>query len=533
MALTKATLRRELKVNFYAFFDYTLRWISQDTEFLQNDAHMAAVEMWHHYLDWDVATDEQPRGVGKTTTNVNGLTWITWRHPWLQSRFLSATPDVTIEAWQLCDHLWKHHPLLDELRPRRSSEQRKLIDNWHRLTKGRSALFRTLGTKQTGGRQHLAIEDDTEIRETTTTPAQIEKLRGAQSEIENLFFRGHWFNKRVRAGTPWLERTTLDDLEADWVVRIPAYIHKPDGSTTYPYERLSEATLRVIEKRIRNPIIYRRQYGLERISQDASFPIKRAQLRFEDFSLLDGHDRMTICDSAGERRSAEELRNMNAGFRRSDGFCIGTFGVRGNTLLIYDLWSRSAEAEDVLDEIERQQREYETHDVRVESNFSGWPTTIRLRFEARNIPAIVEPIPTTTNKLDRILANLVPLFADGRIVFHKRLADRPFIIDPDQSQFLQLRWHRLPKPEDDAIDLCAIACDQQAEYLYSDGPAAADERIDQDLRSKGAPEIVRQSVRFQRQHRLETLRQGGRIYSRMHAAGEIVPNDAQSYAEGY
>lgn len=492
--LTKATLRRELRLNFFAYVDYTLRWQSDNMEMLEDDPTLQLIDAIHHYMDWDVCSCLMPRGIGKTTIEVLGQTWKKWRHPvWLMHLLISATPDVTRDCYVYCEMLCRTHPLLDELRPRRADQTRKDIDTKHRRGKGVCFRFRTAGTTITGGRAHEVDVDDLEIRETVATPTQREKMLLVVAEVHNLHIKGHWYKKDLIVGTPWDQDTMyrkFKQLKSDIHIETAAYLPQPDGTTIFPYKRLTEGDLKAIKLRLNNDPLFRSQYGLDTTRDEESQPISADKVRFAKFEAGGLDERMLILDPAGGKSSAEERSLMRTGERRGDGMTIMACGIHYAEMRVLDIFSQPCSTDEYLDTVCDWCTRFGVWEVWVEGNLSAWKDLLRVTFQARGIAVYLDDFWSSTDKLTKVLDALMPVFGAGAILFHERLREHEAL----HEQLMGLRFHRLPRPNDDVVDVIAMGITRLMEYLMPAIEARADE--ERQMKEAHAPRSVIHSARI-------------------------------------
>lgn len=516
--LTRATLRRELRNNFFAYVDYTLRWQSNGLEMLDDDPTLQLVEAIHNYRDWDVCRCLFPRGVGKTTIEVLGQTWKKWRHvTWLMQLLISATPDVTRDAYEYCLTLCREHPLLDELRPGLRDSQRKDINTKHRRGKGRCFRYRTMGTRITGGRAHEVDIDDMEVLETVSSAGQREKMLLVLAEVQNLHIKGHWYCKDLIVGTPWDYDTIMrakNMMENDLQIECPAWIGGEFGEegTTYPFKRLPEGDLRRIKFRLNNDPLFNSQYGLDTTRDEDAMPIRSDQILFKQFKAISIEEVFMLLDPAGGKSSAEDRALMRVGQRRGDGMGILVGGVRYDELRILDIFADPCGTTAYLDKICEWCLRYGVTEIRVESNFNAYRDLVRLRMEERNLHIWVDDFHTDENKLRKVLDNVPPLTGLGMLIFHERLREN----DKLRDQLLGLRYHSLPKPNDEVVDMLAMLANQLSEYLRPILDKKADEMAQ--MKARLVPGTVIESSRIieERERRLR----GGRDQ-----VGTIIENE--------
>lgn len=495
--LTMGQWRREARANFFAFTDFSLQWHSWGEHVLQDDATLVLVDTIANYLHWNTSTVMMPRGMGKTTIICLAMIWMTWRHPWLQSMFLTAVPDVKRDAFIFSGEVLSHHPLLRDIRPvKRPNEQWFSIDLPTRRSKGTSFRYRTVKGSVTGGRAHLNCHDDQEVPATVTTATQRRKIREARSEATNLHFKGHWFAKDLTVGTPWAKQSMLREGTPDVHIEIPASIFDEEsGVVELPYLRLQEREL----DQLRDTLIQwmlDRQYYFETDEDRTSFPVRAEWLRFREFDWQGLTSRMIIMDPAGGAETMEERRLISEGIITGDGMTALAVGVRHGQLRVLDMYSEPCDPDAYLSAVEDMCSLYRISDIAVEKNFGSWGTSARLWFERKQRVVRILTFHTSANKLRKVLAKCVPAMAQGAVVFHARLRDRAEIVDPDESQFLNLRWDELPRP-DDVIDTVAMAIEQLEDELYIEWPGEPD--IDARMRHVHAPPLARHAERVRRE----------------------------------
>lgn len=494
IGMTTRQWRTETHRNFAAFCDFTLKWLSDGmVRVIPGDGVEAYMDAIQNYRDWDRLLYKAPRGTGKTTFRCMSEVWMNWRYPWLQILDVSATSDVTRDCYELCLRICREHPLLEALRPNGIiNGQRLEFDTPGRAAKGRTFRFRSAGTRITGGRAHFIGIDDLETKDTVSSPTQREKMRLTLAETTNLFYIGSTFQKRQLVGTPWDFDTILNDDAADLVIEIPAVVYQDDGTRVYPFAALDEKALTRKREELRNPWLFRSQYLLDTSRDEEEMPIKREQLDASFVEMKDWHNlhsRTLVVDPAGGASDAQDRRNMRAGYKRGDGLTAVCVGIRDDQLHILDVFTDFTTSQKFLDVLVKMARGWKVDRCVVESNFTGWPDMVRNRFMDDDVWVTVDNHPTRKDKLDKIIGNLVPMFSTYSIKINERLKGLAVISDEVESQFLNLRFHSLPK-YDDVIDCCAIAVEEMSKWLapFKDGPPVRESV--QEMMARGVPKSV-------------------------------------------
>lgn len=497
MALTLATWRREAKLRFEVFLDFSFKWDSRGRWELDDDAGMRLVDVCNRYHDWDTATVLQPRGTRKTTIIVLWTCWLDWRHPWLHIGYITSTPKVADDAFGLALHNVTRNPLLASIRPSGvvSADDRE-FDTPGRVGKGRS--FRFLAVRQgiTGLRCHCFVKDDMENKDTMRSRRLRETIDLVRGETVNVLHKGHWFHKSIESGTPWDRDSSIRDHDADVHVETPAVIPRPDGTLAYPFKVLTEEELARIRRELRNDDMYRRQYLLDTSHDEESLPIKPKEIIFDSFKPESLYYRRLIVDPAGGRKTHGQLAEIRAGERRGDGMTLCACGIHGPMLKIIDLWSEYTNPNELLKKAVEMIEKYRIQVCHVEGNHSGWMTSFETYFTTNRIRCQLEEYWSSKNKLEEILSTLVPMFGLQQIVFHSQLSHYKHLVDPVESQLLNLRWHTLPG-YDDVLDVLKWAVKLNLPYLYGRPKPPADAMPDeQTLEAAHAPRQTRELARI-------------------------------------
>lgn len=461
---------------FDAFVDFTMQWDSRGAYSLHADATLELINIYQNYRDWDEAEWMSPRGTAKTTIGTHGWAWLTVLHPWLQTVFISATPLVSDDVFNYALYLAAEHPLLSRIRPLNWNLGKLHFDCPGRRGKGRSFRAKTGGSRITGARGHLVDIDDLEVKETVTTPTQRMKMRLTLSETENLHYKNHWFSKTMRRGTPWDEHTIYrDTMEGEheqpviihdkarrhFHVEIPAHYVDGNGKSIYPFKLLPPEELARIKKKVRNDVLFRAQYLLDLSRDEEQVPIRSADLIFREFDWSSLLNRTMIVDPAGDRLDEPTKRAIVQGDKAGDLFAIGMYGTKNADLFVRDIWAESSSSSRFLDEVLARVKRFNPNRIVVESNFSGWSETIRLKLQSARLRYSIEPHHENKNKLSKVLQTICPMIADQRLIFHESLRDHEEL----RHQLLDLRYYALPEPYDDVIDNVAMSIDRLDEVL--------------------------------------------------------------------
>jgi len=469
MALTLATWRRESKLRFEVFLDFSFQWDSRGRWELDDDASMRLVGICNAYHEWDTATVLQPRGTRKTTIITLWACWINWRHPWIHTGFISATPKVSDDAFGLALHHCKFNPLLTLLRPKGVVKvNEREFDTPYRVGKGRSFRFLALRQGITGLRCHNFIKDDMETKETVRSQRMRETMNLVRAETVNVLHKGHWFHKSIESGTPWDSDSSIRNQDADVHVETPAIIINPDSTLTYPFKALQEAELARIRfqlHKLGQEHLFRSQFLLDTSRDNESFPIRMEEIRFASFDPHSLYWRRLIVDPAGGKKTTSQLGQIRTGDRRGDGMTLCACGIHGPNLRIIDLWSEYTNPEELLKKAVWMIKTYRIQICHVEGNQSGWMTAFQSHFTVNRVNCQLEEYWSSKNKLEEILATLVPMFGLKQIDFHERLAHYKYLVDPLFSQLLNLRWHSLPG-YDDVLDVLKWAVKLNLPFLY-------------------------------------------------------------------
>ena len=481
--LTLATWKRICfkERNLAAYVDFTLQWDSEGTQHLMNDATQRLVMIYQQHKEWDEAEWMSPRGTAKTTIGIIAWSWLNKLYPWLQTVFISATPDVTMDAYEYAVHLARHHPLLGTLRPRGvANAQKREFDTPGRRGKGRSFRARTGGNKITGIRAHFVDVDDLEVKETVTTPAQRMKMRLTLAETKNLLFKRHWFAKTIMRGTPWDELTIYRERmvkdqkqpivqvrDRVWHMEVPGwYVDEETNKVVYPFNLLPPDELNKIRDRLNNDMLFRYQYLLDTTRDNLAMPIDENDLIFQSFESTILKNKILIIDPAGSKFTAEERSAIMTGAKRGDMFSIGAYGTRGGTLYQRKMWAESSIPRVFLDKVVEIVRWFNPSRIWVESNFNAWSENIKMRLDQEGLRHSIMPFHSSQDKLSKILSELVPRIGSKRFIMHEE--DRNH--KEQRAQLLGLRYDQLPKPNDDIIDNQAMACMTLGEYLHVERP---------------------------------------------------------------
>lgn len=496
-------MRRHALRSFAYFVDWTYKWdsdynpqVGSGYRLEDNDATFHFINWIQHYRKWHSLDFLAPRGTAKSTLNVLASLWVKAHEPHLQHLTTTATPDVAGDQYRLAHKWCSEHPLLDMLRPLNANEGKRHFDVPGHRGKGRSFRWRTAGGHVTGGRCHWLNVDDLETDKTVATLEQRMKMRMFLSECHNLLYAGQLRTWVVKVGTPWDVDTIYRNLSADVQIEIPAIIRHEDGSLTYPFHVWTAESLEKKRLELNNDPMFRSQYLMDVSVSDEDCPIKRSQIRFEQFDPRTLNNRTLIIDPAGGIKDSAGLRQVRTGQRPGDGMTVLSVGTRGNKLLVSGIFSKSTTAEEFVDAACKFATDHSANRAYVENNFSGeqgWPHTFKMAFVGRRIPCAAEGFRTTGKKLNRVLGALVPLFGKDQIIFHNSLEVHPMITDDHRSQLLNLRWTHLPTP-DDVVDTITMAVEKLHQFLFTNAPDVADNSALAQARRAHAPSAVQRML---------------------------------------
>jgi len=339
------------------------------------------------------------------------------------------------------------------------------------------------------------------------------------AEAHNLSFKNHPFDKTITVGTPWDPKSVIRNSNSDWPIEIPAYIVKEDGSTIFPYDRLPPEELERLRRNLADPVLFESQYGLTFEGLERRRPFSVEMMNFDSFEAARLDNLTALVDPAGGRMSQTEREAIRLGKRRGDGLTLIVGGTHKHRLYIVDIFSEPIRGDRFLEILIEWQKRYGFYEVAIEQNNTGWDTMIEMAFQREHIPCSVEPFPTTQNKHSKIISALVPLMSIDGMIFHERLSHYPKLIDPEESQFLQITYADLGE-NDDVPDACAMLANRLREWLYYPEDQS-DAELDR-LKKRHAPDIVIE-------HRDQIGRTTNRIAGRDTGIGTIVETGFDPY----
>lgn len=451
-----------MRDSFPHYCDWTLRWLFHGQHRLLDDGRARFAEALNDFANYKSLLVLMPRGVGKSTIFQFFVPWLWDKMPWLQVVYISATAGVAEDAHNLIWYCLQNHPMLEHIRPVRGEDEKEIrgFDIPGKVGKGMSFRGKTMKSSLTGLRGHIIVLDDLETAETVSSDTMRRKMRWVAGEAHNLLYNEEhtW---AFDIGTPWDVDSYHSQFLADRTVRIPAWTDQ-GAMPKYNFVGLDKAVLDRKRKELANDVMFEAQYQLRFREDMSAQPVTSDMLRYEEFDADDLHSRLVFYDPAGGAKSEGDRKAIIRGERRGDAKCLLAAGVREDELCILDIFARPCGTKELLKMLVSYVQAYSPYDVFVESNMGAWVDMLRTHLSSAGVGVRVEGRWSHQNKLKGILSTVVPLAQGRRLVLHSKLRHRLDIRD----QLFGLRYHSLPKPNDDIIDTMRMTIAELSQWLF-------------------------------------------------------------------